>query len=201
MALSEMSSKEKTIVAILGAVILVALVGIGILVANLVGGGNSQQAGGVTVPPATEAPPPAATVTLVAPPSLEGLSRVAPGPISEQPVLVVRQEGVGPLAPVLIASQALNSGRRYRLEIAAADGSGVAILGSWGQSATSSSGQVAAPQIEFFEGTTPFYVDVVSPVTDPDLWSCSVSAGLKSPDVLGKSPNLVISIWDVTGTK
>ncbi len=234
MAFSQMSSREKTIVAVLGVVILIALIGIGILVARLITGGADEQALEITVVPTTpveeastaalqEAPTSAAGeaptaesgqapasgsestpagvvgITPVAAPSLEGLSLSPPKPISDQPVVVARQQSVRPGAPVIIASHPLYAGRRYRLEITAADGSEVAIQGSWGQAATSVSGKVTAPQIQFFEGTTPFLVDVVAPVADPVLWSCSISAGPK--DLLGQPPGLVITIWDVTGVK
>jgi hypothetical protein len=98
---------------------------------------------------------------------------------------------------VVIASQTLHAGRRYRLEVTTTDGSAVAIQGSYGQSATSASGKLAAPQIEPFEGMTPFQVDLVAPVPDPTLWSCSASTGLKL--LMAKPPILVITIWDVTG--
>ena len=202
MSVSGLSSKQKTVVAILVVVIVLALLGIGVLLAKLVGGdhggGQSLQ---ITVAASTQAVAPAATVTLVSPPVMEELVKLAPSPISDQPVLVAREEGIGPLAPVIIVSQPLNPGHRYRLEISALDGSKAAIYGSWGQLATSTDGQVALPQIEFFEGTTPFYVDVVSPIENAGMWSCSVSAGLRSPDLLGALPNLAISIWDVTGSK
>jgi len=201
MAFSNMTSREKIIVAVLGAIIVVALGGIGILLARLVtDGGLGGQQTGITVPPPTEAAPPVATVTLVAAPALEGMSKPATSQVGEQPVIVARKEGLGPLAPVIIASQPLQAGHRYRLEITAANGSKVAIHGSWSQSATSKSGQVTAPQIEFFEGVTPLRVDIVSPVADPDLWGFSVSAAPKSPNVLEKSTSLVLSIWDVMGT-
>jgi hypothetical protein len=44
-------------------------------------------------------------------------------------------------------------------------------------------------------------VDINPPVADPDQWSVSVSAGLKSADILGESPKVVITIWDVTGSQ
>jgi hypothetical protein len=235
MGFSQMSSREKTIVAVLGVVILIALIGIGVLVARLVTGGEGDtEAPAITVIPTTaagEAPPPESgteptaaagatsasqegqgtasqpaggtgaegAITAVPAPSLEGLDTSGPVPVSDQPVVVARQEGVGPGSPVIIADHPLHAGHRYRLEITAADGSQVAIQGSWGQAATSASGEVAAPQIEFFEGTTPFRVDIVAPVSDPVLWSCSASAGVT--DLLGQPPGLVITIWDVTGVK
>jgi hypothetical protein len=223
MNFSQMSSREKTIVAVLGVVILIALIGIGFLVARLVTGGEgATQAPEITVIPttavgdvsgetpttgegATAAPEPGGTpgaaggITPVPPPSLEGLDTSPPQAVSDQPVVVVRQEGVGPGAPVIIADHPLHAGRRYRLEITAVDGSAVAIQGSWGQAATSASGQAEAPQIEFFEGVTPFRVEIVAPVADPALWSCSASAGPK--DLLGQPPSLVITIWDVTGAQ
>lgn len=202
MAFANMTAREKIIVAVLGVIIVGVLVGIGILLARLISdGGLDEQQTGITVPPPTEAASPVATVTLVAAPALEGMSKAAPNPVGEQPVVVTRQEGLGPIAPVIIASQPLQAGHRYRLEITATDGSKVAIHGSWSQSATSKSGQVAAPQIEFFEGVTPFRVDIAPPVSDPDLWGCSVSAAFKSANVLEQSPSLVLTIWDVTGSE
>jgi len=219
MAFSQMSSKEKTVVAVLGVVILIALVGIGILVARFVTSGEAgKQALEITVAPtatgeevpmagsgeapATEsgsAPGVEVTNTPIAPPSLEELEKAAPGPISSQPEVVARMQSPGPGLPVIIAGQPLHAGRRYRLEITAADGSKAAIQGSWSQSATSASGKVTAPQMEFFEATTPYEVNIVSPVGDPVLWGFSVSAGPK--DVLGQPSILVITIWDDTGVK
>ena len=212
MAFSNMTSKEKTIVAVLGVVILIALIGIGILVARLITGGDADsQSPDISVAPTTDtttttqgddAGPGSAgeaTITAVAPPDLEEPDELPPAEVSEQPVVAARAESPGPLSPVIIASHPLYAGHRYRVEITAADGSKVAIQGSWSQAATSASGEVAAPEIEFFEGTTPYQVNVVSPVADPSLWSVSVSAGPK--DLLGQPPGLVITIWDVTGVE
>jgi hypothetical protein len=200
MSLSTMTSKEKTAIAVLGVVILIALIGIGVLAAQLVKG-DADEPIVVADTPAPGLSEAQATVTLIAPPSLEGLAQTTPLPPDNQPVLVARQEAVGPLAPVIITNQPLHAGHRYRLEITAMNGAKVAIQGSWGQSATSASGQVVAPQIEFFEGATPYRIDINSPVADPNLWSCSASAGLKSADLLGQSPALVITVWDITGTQ
>jgi hypothetical protein len=212
MNFSQMSSREKTVVAVLGVVILVALIGIGVLVARLVTGGQGEEPEIVVIPTTTgeattgelgQAPAPgsesetAPDITPVAPPSLEGLDTTPPAPVSAQAAVVIWLEGIGPGLPVSIPSQTLHAGRRYRLEITTTDGSAVPIQGSWGQSATSASGKVVSPQIELFEGVTPFQVDLVAPVPDPVLWSCSASAGLK--ELMANPPTLVITIWDVSG--
>jgi hypothetical protein len=215
MAFSEMSSREKTIIAVLGLIILVALVGIGILVARAVTGDKvadatpeisastpvaegqtpTQEAGGSTE--SGDAAAPEATITAVAAPSLGEADAEPPQPVSGGPEVVRVEEGLGPIAPVMIVSHPLLAGHKYRLEIAAADGTAVTIQGSWGQTATSASGTVAAPEIEFFEGTTPYFIDVVAPVADPTAWSLSVSAGhlVKAEDLLNERPSLVIKIW------
>jgi hypothetical protein len=215
MAFSEMNSRERTIVIVLGIVILVALVGIGILAARLIAGdGNGgDEAIGVTTatasaPGTTGAATPGdqagATITAVAPPPVEdassdgGEDELPPAPSGGEPAVVVRAESPGPIAPAIIPEQTLAPGHSYRLEITAADGSEVAIQGSWSQAATSASGEVVAPQIEFFEGTTPHQIQVEAPVADPASWRISVSAG--PTDLLGQPPALVITIWDVTGT-
>jgi hypothetical protein len=199
MAFSNMNSKEKTVVAILGVIILVALAGIGILVARLVADSEGEVV--VTVlPTAGQAQATAeVAITQVAAPSLSAAAAVTPAAISDEPVVVARSQGAGPGFPVIIADEPLAAGHRYRLEVAAADGSQAPIQGSWGQSATSASGQVAAPQIKFFEGTTPFSVDLAVPVADPVLWGCSMSAGVKG--VLASPPVLVITVYDVTGVQ
>jgi hypothetical protein len=202
MAFSGMSSREKTVIVVLGVVILIALVGIGILVARLITGGKASEqtpeiAAGATSAPGTAGPE--ATMTMVATPSLTGMPQTTPQPVSEQPVAVGRQESPGPGLPVILANQPLYAGRRYRLEIAAADGSSVAIQGSWSQAATSAGGTVAFPQVESLQGTTPVKVDIVAPVADPTAWSMSASAGPK--DMLGNPVILVITVYDVTGTQ
>jgi hypothetical protein len=199
-----MSARDKAIIAVLGVVILVALIGIGILVARLVTGDEEAEIRVVTPTLSTAAssggtPGVEAAITAVAPPSLDAQGDMPPKEIKAEQVAIAQAEGVGPLAPVIIASQALQAGHRYRIEVAAKDGLAVAIQGSWSQAATSASGQVTAPQIEFFEGSTPFTVDVVAPVADPALWSCSVSAAPKA--LQSSSASLVITIWDVTGVK
>ena len=199
MALSGMSSREKTVVAILGVVIVLALVGIGILLARLLADSSSSAPEGISVTEtAVAAVQPQVTVTLVDAPSLEALGEPAPVAAGAEPAVVLRVESVGPLAPVMIASQPLSAGHRYRLEVTASDESTVPIHGSWSQSATSASGQVAAPQIEFFESNTPYRVDIEAPVADPSIWGVSISAG---PKGLGGQANLVITIWDVTGSQ
>jgi len=203
MALSGMSSKEKTIVAILGVVIVLALVGIGILAAQLIGGNGGDDEGSITLATVTASAPTAegegAEMTPVAPPALEEPRDVPPPIAADQPVTVGQAESVGPLAPAIIADQPLYANHRYRIEIRAADGSQLAIQGSWSQAATSQSGQVAAPQIEFFEGVTPHNITIEQPVADPAMWGCTVSASLKEP--LGQTTHLVITIWDVTGAE
>lgn len=195
-----MTSREKTIVAILGSVILVTLVGIGVLTAKLITDASNKPPEGISVTEASLAEAaPELTVTLVSAPSVQGLIKTTPAPVESKPVVVIRQESAGPLAPVLIADQPLNAGHRYRVEITTASGAKIPIHGSWGQSATSASGQVAAPQIEFFDGTTPYSVNIKAPVSDPSIWGLSVSAGPKGGTL--KSPSLVITVWDVTGSQ
>jgi hypothetical protein len=205
-----MSSREKTIVIALGVIILLALVGIGVLAAQLltsdgqtgeeidVAGSTASAMPAETATLADEQATPGATITPVAPPSMEGGDERPPEPAGGQPAVIVQAESVGPLAPAIIASQTLNAGRRYRVEITATDGSQVAIQGSWSQAATSASGQVVAPEIEFFEGTTPYRWDVEAPVADPDAWRISISASAQGG--LDQAPGLVITIWDVTGS-
>jgi hypothetical protein len=41
-------------------------------------------------------------------------------------------------------------------------------------------------------------VDIEAPVADPSIWGVSISAG---PKGLGGQANLVITIWDVTGSQ
>jgi hypothetical protein len=202
MAFSGMSSKEKTIIVVLGVVILLALAGIGILGARLITGGKvGGQPPEITVAAtsAAGAAAPEATITMVATPSLKDVAQTTPQPVSAKPVAVGRQESPGPGLPVIIANQPLYAGRRYRLEVTAADGTSVAIQGSWSQGALSAGGTVTSPQVQFFEDKTPYTVDVVSPVADPTSWSISASAGPK--DMLAKPAILVITIYDVTGVK
>lgn len=204
MAFSEMSSRDRTIIIVLIAVIVVALIGIGLLVARLLSdGGLTQSEGGITVVPTSEVGSAAQiepTITAVAAPALGQAAEVPKVEVGEQPVAIARQETVGPLAPVLIAGQSLQPGHLYRIEISTSDGSQAAIEGNWSQAATSVSGQVAAPQIEFFAGVTPYAIEVGPPVSDPQMWSLSVSAGFKKMQGLGGTSHLVITIWDVTGS-
>ena len=122
----------------------------------------------------------------------------SPAASGSEPVVLVQVESVGPLAPAMIVNQALQPGHRYRLEVTAQDGTAIAVEGNWSQAATSASGQAAAPQIEFFEGTTPYRIDIAPPVADPKMWGISVSAGFKEADLLAEGPAVVITIWDVT---
>ncbi|MBN1659573.1 MAG: hypothetical protein JXA93_14300 [Anaerolineae bacterium] len=186
MALSNMSSRERTIVIVLAVIIVIALLGIGILAARLMQGEE---------PDATASAAPPETITAIPPPS-PGAPVATPVTNVGKPVAVTRAEGLGPGVPVMIVAQALHPGRRYRIEIAAADGASVQVNGNWSQGAVALQGQPAAPQIEFFEGVTPYQIEVVSPVPNPEMWSVSVSAGPKN--ILGAQPRLVITIWDVT---
>jgi hypothetical protein len=194
-----MNSKEKTIVALLGVVILVALIGIGFLLAKLITDAKDKPAEGISVTETAAAAAPLATATLIAAPSLEGMAKAAPVTVGSEPVVVARQESVGPLAPVLIVAHPLEAGHRYRLMVTASNDKKVPISGSWSQSATSVSGKVAAPQIEFFEGTTPHTIDIKAPVPDPNMWGVSISAGPKAATL--NSPNLILTILDVTGAQ
>ena len=227
MSWSSMSSREKIVVGVLGAVILLALVGIGILAANLisrpdeqeiagaattatVGEGEEQPAGsvieGTALPGATGeagAPEVAADITPVATPALQETPSPALDAASGE--VIARQEGVGGLAPVVIADQPLQPGHRYRIEIQAVDGSRVDIHGSWSQAAVGGGGTLTAPSIEVFEGQTPYRIDLALPLADPAQWSCSVSAAVKiAPLGSGtplSGPALAIEIVDVTGSQ
>lgn len=181
-----MSSRERTIVAILVVIIAVALLGIGLLVSRLTA--NEE-------PTATASPLPPVTITAVVPPT-PSLPQETPAADVGEPVAVRRAESAGPGAPAIIEMQALHPGRRYRIEITAADGTNVAVNGSWSQAVAATQGQPAAPEIVFFEAMTPHQIAVVSPVENPQMWSVSVSAG--PADILGAPPALVITIWDVT---
>jgi hypothetical protein len=207
MSLSGMSPREKTVVAILGIVILLALVGIGILAANLVSRSGEEGVAGESATaaavegegqPAADVPEAAAGITPVATPILLEEPAVAADLPGGQ--VIVRQEGVGPLAPVVIADQALQPGRRYRIEIQAMDGSRVNIHGSWSQAAVGGGGSLSAPVIEFFEGQTPYRIDLNLPLATADRWSCSVSAALKDV-TLASGSALAIEIQDVTGSQ
>lgn len=198
MAFSQMSSKEKTIAAILLVVIVMALAGLGIFAAYLFTGEKAgKEAPEITVIPTT-AVAVAPTITLVETPSLQEAAKTTPPPVSKQPIIVAKQASPSAGLPVLLVNQTLYPGHRYRLEISTADGSSVAVQGSWSQGATGSGGQIATP-IEFFEGKTPHQIKLVSPVADPVLWSLSVSAGVK--DILSKPVVLVITLYDITGAE
>jgi hypothetical protein len=207
MSFSEMSSREKTIIVILGVVILVALAGIGILVARLVtGNGQAGDAPPITVAatPIAGATTPGAgvsegTITPVATPSLKDLAQTTPQPVAASPVVVVRTESPGSPLPVLLTSFPLHAGRVYRLEVTAVDGSSFPIQGSWSQAAMGADGEVSAALPELFEATTPYSVDVVSPLAKPSTWSLSASAA--PANLLAPTANLVITVYDVTGTE
>ena len=183
MTLSEMNSKEKTIVAILGGVILIALIGIGILIALLLtrtGGDRSDPE--ISVVPASETgerATPAATITPVDTPSLQESDATPLPAVNEQAVIVIQEKSIGPGTPAIITGQPLQPGHQYRLVISTEDGSKIGIQGSWSQAASSRSGEAVLPQIEFFEGTTPFEMDILAPVDDPAVWRFSVSAAPK----------------------
>jgi hypothetical protein len=198
MAFSGMNSREKTIVAVLGVIIVVALVGIGVLVAKLISsGGDGGQAAGIT-PAATataQVTGPQETATLVANPSLEG-EAATPAPGGAEPVVVVQVASSAPLLPAILLDQALLPSRSYRIEIAAVDGSKIAIRGSWSHSAKSADGKLELPLPTSIEGTTPLSLDLVPPMANAVSWSISVSASPR--DLLGQPPRLVIKIWDVT---
>jgi hypothetical protein len=200
MALSGMNSREKTAVIVLGVIIVVALIGIGILIAKLiVNGRDDAQATHIT--PAVTAPQaiaPQETATLVANPSLGG-EAATPAAAGSGPVMVVRVESPGPLLPVILMDQPLHAGRTYQVEIGAADGSRVAIRGSWSHSAKSVDGRLELPLPESIEATTPFRLDLVPPVPNPASWSLSLSASPKN--LLDQPPRLVITVWDVTSSE
>jgi hypothetical protein len=199
MSQSGMNSREKTIVAVLGVILVIALIGIGVLVAKLVaGGGAGGQTTGitpaVTMPDEVAAPP--ETATLVTNPSLEEQG-ATPAPGGAEPVAVVQAQSSAPLFPATLTNQALHPGRSYRIEITAVDGSETAIRGSWSQSAKSADGKLELPLPEMIEGTTPFRLDLTPPMVNPSSWSVSVSASPR--DLLGQPPRLAITVWDVTG--
>lgn len=199
MALSGMNRREKTLIAVLAVVIIIALVGIGILIGKLVvDGGADEQAG--DIPPVATTPAAASgpTATLVETPSLEEEEQAPPPtPAGAEPVQVVQAESPAPLLPVLITNQALHAGHRYRVEIVAADGSAVAIKGSWSQSAKGAGVQIEVTGPEPFEAKTPYTLEVKSPLENPTSWSISVSAGPQ--DLLSQSPKLILTLWDVSG--
>ncbi len=217
-----MSSKEKTIIGVLAVVIVLALVGIGVLAAKLLGGEETTAATAIptgeeavalpvtSTPAATpqEGEPPTAALPPSPPPGSPPPDQPPAGqppgnqPLEGQPpggpppVIVFRAESAGPGLPAIITDHPLQPGHRYRLEIISADGSVQPIKGNWSQAATSAGGQVAPPQIEFFEGETPYTIEVVPPVADPAQWGLSISASPKDP--VGQQIILVIILYDVT---
>jgi hypothetical protein len=197
MALSEMSSKEKTIVVILGIVIVIALVGIGILAAQLVTGRGRGDQADLVVPesPAASEASPQATHTLVPPPEAGSASKAVPDPAEGQAEAVVREEGLRAGLPVLLAGQALDGSRSYQLEVTTVDGSPVVVSGSWSQTATGAKGKIEMAS-QRLEGTTPIVVEIEAPLADPKSWIFSASAGPK--DLLSKTGPLAIILWDVT---
>jgi hypothetical protein len=217
MALSRMNTREKALVAALVVVIVLTLVGIGILAARLLTDGDEGNgAPDISVPEATSTPAegsasleagetdaaaaaPESTITPVSPPSLQEADVAPPEAVTGQPVAVVRVESIGAMAPAIIADQVLHAGHRYEVEITARDGSAVTLQGSWSQAALGAGGQAAAPEVEFFEGTTPHRFDVVEPVAEPTTWRLSVSAAPKP--LVGGSAVIVITVWDVSGAE
>jgi hypothetical protein len=203
MAFSGMNSREKTLIAALGVVIVIALIGIGLLLARLLTGEGGQGAEVViTPPPATiesSASGPQETATLVTNPDPEAAADLPDVPDSGQPLAVVRVESSAPLLPAILTEQPLRPGRSYRIEIAAIDGSQVAIRGSWSQAARGGDGSLELPLPESIEGTTPYNIALDPPLANPTSWSCSVSVGPR--DLLGQPPKLVITIWDETANE
>lgn len=195
---SGMTSREKTLVAVLGAIIVVALIGIGVLAAKLIADKGNGGAADITpvATVASQAVTPEETATLVANPSLEGQA-ATPAPAAAEPVPVKKVESPAPLLPAVLIDQPLHPGRTYRIEIVAADGSPTAIRGSWSQSAKSADGKPALPLPEVIEGTTPFRLELAPPVANATSWSVSVSVA--PSDLLAQPPKLAITIWDVTG--
>ena len=195
-----MTSKEKTIVAVLAVVIILALAGIGVLAAQLIGEKNETAitvvptSGESAALPVTATPPPPPTMTAV--PIMTPTQDSSHSSSGQLPV-VARAQSAGPGLPAIITDHPLKAGHRYRLVIISADNRKIAIEGNWSQAATSASGKVAAPQIEFFKGATPYTIEVISPVPDPTIWGVSVSAMPQNP--VGQSAILVILLYDVTG--
>ena len=142
---------------------------------------------------------PEGTITPVATPSLKDLAATTPQPVTADPVMVVRRESPGSPLPVLLTSFPLHAGRVYRLEVSAMDGSSFPIQGSWSQAAMGTDGEVAATLPELFEAKIPHSIDVVSPVANPSTWSLSASAA--PANLLAPTANLVITVYDVTGTE
>jgi hypothetical protein len=200
MAFSNMNSREKTLIAALGVVIVIALVGIGFLVVRLAADGKDSDLpeGAEEAASGGELAVPVPTFTLVAAASLEGLAETTPVAIGSQPVAVAQEKGIAPGLPVIMANQPLQAGHRYRLEVTAADGSKAKVIGSWSQSASNAAGEVGVNVSEPIKGKTPLSVDIRPPVAKPTSWSFTASAGPES--ILGDNPVLVITLWDVTGS-
>ncbi len=199
MAFSEMESREKTIIAVLGVIIVIALIGIGLLVAKLASDDSSATEGISVTGEAPEAAVPEATFTPVATASLEGLAKTTPATVGSQPVAVAQEKGIAPGLPVIMANEPLHAGHSYRLEVTAADGSKAKVSGSWSQAARNAAGAVEMDVSKPIEGTTPLSVDIEPPLSNPSSWSLSASVGPK--ELLGDNPVLVITLWDVTGSK
>lgn len=199
MAFSEMSSKERTTIIVLAVIIGLAVIGIGVLAAKVLVGGGEQETG-VTVPaPTLEAVGPSATVTLIADVAPDVASSGSAQSVGVNAVAVVQAKNLGPLLPAMLSQQPLDGRRQYRVEIVAEDGSAVRISGNWSQSTTSVGGELELSLPENFKGETPLVLDLNPGIDNPKEWKVSVSA---SPDdLLGDPPNLVITIWDVTGSE
>jgi hypothetical protein len=199
MAFSEMDSREKTIIAVLGVVIVIALIGIGFLVAKLASDGTSSSEAVSVTGAAPGAGTPVATFTLVATASLEGLVQTTPATVGSQPVAVAQAKGIAPGLPAIMINEPLHGGHSYRLEVTAADGSKAKVSGSWSQSARNDAGAVEMDVSKPIEGKTPLSVDIKPPLSNPSSWSLSASVGPE--DLLGDNPVLVITLWDVTGSE
>lgn len=204
MALSEMSPREKTIMIVLGVIIVVAIIGIGLLAARLIAGDGAT--GGTAevvqaLPTATlEGGMTGETPTLVPAPSLlDAPDQPTPPPVGAEPVVVNRVSSAMPGLPAILANQPLHAGHIYRLEITAQDGSQVAVRGSWSEAASNAQGEISIQPTQVLEGRTPLSRDLASPVPNPSAWSISASVG--AADLLGQPLALVITVWDITGSQ
>jgi hypothetical protein len=187
---SGMGSREKTLIVVLGVIIIIALVGIGILAAKLLVGDGGEQAAGITPPAATEETLPLSAATAT-------LEQESPASAGGQPVRVVSEPSPSGRLPAILMDQPLRGDRSYRVEIVTEDGSSIDIRGSWRQKAKSASGDLELALPESIDAKTPFSLDLTPPVDSPREWSVSISASAK--DLVPEPPRLVITIWDVTG--
>jgi hypothetical protein len=188
MDFSDVSSREKTIIVVLGVIIMIALVGIGILAAKVLV--SDEQETGITPPAATEETQPLSTPTAT-------LVQESPTSAGGGPVRVVSEPSPSGRLPAILMDQPLKGDRSYRVEIVTQDGSTIEIRGSWRQKAKSASGDLELALPESIDAKTPFSLDLTPPVANPTEWSVSISASAK--DLVPEPPRLVITIWDVTG--